>query len=600
MFLGKAHMLLIGCFWCITFGSFAQDQKVADSLARFYQQDSIADTAKLELLTELSFNETRDLRKGLQYAEELISLSQQTGNNNYLRKGFFLKGTKKRLLGHLDEALLAYFKSAEIARKTQHLTGEGEAYGAIADIYAIANNHSNAMHYYHKAITALQQSKNPVSLASVLSNAGDAHLNAKSYDSALFYFNEAKSIFDKVNYPSGIGYCLGNIGMVYANLAKNDLAEKYINEAIRILEETQDYYPICVYLISMADVYLSKGDHPTALAYTRRSLQLAEQYGLKEQVADASFKLSELYEKNGNTGEAFRYYKKHISYRDSVNNIKTVQRMADERTNFEVSQKQLEVNMLNREKQNQQTIVVFLFIILGLTLLLLGFLFWFYKSKSKEKQRWHQQELLQARLEIQEQTYRNISQELHDNIGQALSLVKLNINTIDLNDAAIAREKIAASKSLLIKAIQDVRDISKTLNTDFINETGFANAVEQQLQLLERTGLYATQLSVQGDICHYTPERELLAFRIVQELLNNIVKHAEANQINVSMNYKSEKLVISVWDNGRGFDLQAQQSSPNKGMGLRNIYNRLKLIKGVIFFESGPGKGTTVTIEILK
>jgi len=89
MFYRKAHLLLIGCFWFITMGVSAQDQKVADSLARIYQQNTLTDTAKLELLRNLSFNETRDLKKGIEYAEELISLSESTGNNIYLRRGYF-------------------------------------------------------------------------------------------------------------------------------------------------------------------------------------------------------------------------------------------------------------------------------------------------------------------------------------------------------------------------------------------------------------------------------------------------------------------------------------------------------------------------------
>ena len=95
MFYRKAPLLLIGCFWFIIAGVSAQDQKLADSLALIYQQNTVTDTAKLELLRNLSFNETRDLKKGLKYAEELISLSELSGNNIYLRRGYFLKGTKK-------------------------------------------------------------------------------------------------------------------------------------------------------------------------------------------------------------------------------------------------------------------------------------------------------------------------------------------------------------------------------------------------------------------------------------------------------------------------------------------------------------------------
>lgn len=597
----KAYSVLIGCYCIILSSVFAQEQKIADSLALIYEQNTLTGVAKFEFLTDLSFHEIRDLEKSLQYAEELISLSEQEGNMKYLRFGYFLVGTKKRLLGDLEEALKAYFKSAEIARKSSHITGEGEAYGAIADIYSVAKNYPNAMQYYRKAIAVLQRpGVDSTSLASVLSNAGDAYMNAGSYDSALYYFNEAKAIFDKVKHLSGIGYSLGNIGMVYANTGQDNLAEKNINEAIRILEETQDYYPICVYLLSMADVFLKKGKDKAAFNYTLRSSQLAEQYGLKEQIADASLKLSELYERSGNKGAAFKSYKKHITYRDSVNNIKTVQRMADERTRFEVSQKQLELNRVNKEKRNQQTILIFMFITLALTLMLLGALFWFYKSKSREKLRLHHQELLHAKLEIQEQTYRNISQELHDNIGQVLSLAKLNINTIDLNNVSGTNDKLSASKILISKAIQDIRDLSKSLNTDFISEIGLDNAVNQQLELLKRTGLYTTQLIVHGEVYHFEPERELLIFRILQELLNNIVKHAEASEIVVSMRYEKDKLIFEIEDNGKGFDMQTQQFYPNKGLGLRSIQNRIKLVGGVIRFESEKGRGTKVTFEIIK
>ena len=365
-------LIAFNCF--VISGAFAQEQKVADSLFRIYKQDTVQGTARLKLLLNLSFNEVGDYKKGIRYAEELISLSQQDSNKNYLLAGYFIKGTKERLLGNLDEALDAFFKSAEVAKKSQNSRGEGDSYGAIADIYSVGNNHTNAMDYYNKAISTLRKSNDSISLASALSNAGDEFLKAKKYDTALLYFEEAKAIFDKVNYLSGKGYSLGNIGMLYASIGKNDLAEKNMNEAIRILEETGDYYPICVYLTSMADVYLSKGDNQAALNYTLRSLRLAEAYRLKEQVADASLKLSELYEKTGNLNEAYKYYKKHIAYRDSINNINSVKKMADLRTNYEVSQKQIEVNLLNQQKRNQKNLVVSLGIILGLTIIIAGIL----------------------------------------------------------------------------------------------------------------------------------------------------------------------------------------------------------------------------------
>jgi class 3 adenylate cyclase len=382
----KACYLLIGFFCIIQYG-LSQDQKLADSLVRVYQKVKLEDTAKMKLLWQLSSNEMRDLKLGLSYAEELISLSIQKGNNLYLFRGYHLKGNKKKLLGDLDEALDAYFKSVEAAAKAHYALGEANAYMAIADVYTISQNHSNAMLYYNKAIATSRQARDSVLLAIVLTNAGGEYVENKKYDSALLYFRESTVISEKINYLIGKAYNLGNIGMVYAEQGKNDLAEKNINEAIGLLEENEVYDPICSYLMSMADIYLKKGDTTMALNHARRSLDLAEKYGLKDQIGDANEKLSMLYDTIGKPGEAFRYYKNYIVYRDSVNNLQSVQKMADLRTDFEVSRKQVEVDLLNQQKRNQRNILISLFIILGLGVVLLGTLYWYYKNISREKKR---------------------------------------------------------------------------------------------------------------------------------------------------------------------------------------------------------------------
>lgn len=387
LFKRKACYLLIGFFYLFTLSVSAQDQRIADSMVKIYKADTVKDEAKLELLRNLSFNEITNHKLALFYAEELIRLSIQKGNKSYLFHGYFQKGNAKRLLGDLEDAVNAFFKSAEVAKKEKSFSREGSAYGAVADIYAISDNHRNAMIYYQKAIEALRKSEDSVALASYISNAGDALFNDSKYDSALLYFRESGKIFERINYLTGKAYSLGNIGMVYANTGDNNLAEKNINEAIRILEEAEDYYPICVYLISMCDIYLQKGDQPTAMSYAKRSLQLAEKYGLKEQISDANLKLSELYEKEGNTAESFKYYRNYITYRDSVNNIKSVQKMADLRTDFEVSKKQTEVDLLNQEKRNQRIMLISVFVILGLTIVLLATLYWYFKNISREKKR---------------------------------------------------------------------------------------------------------------------------------------------------------------------------------------------------------------------
>lgn len=248
------------------------------------------------------------------------------------------------------------------------------------------------------------------------------------------------------------------------------------------------------------------------------------------------------------------------------------------------------------------TATLFIVCVAGSIMLLLQC---FHRSRKASAQR-HQlsggdreTQLLKTQLELQEQTLQHISQEIHDNIGQALTFVKLNINTIDLRKVEETQNKLAESKALIIKAIQDLRNVARSLNTDFINEAGLAACIEHQLNFLEKTGLYTTRFHLSESWSKSQPETELVLFRVVQELLNNIVKHAEASVIEVKLEGDPAKLSITVRDNGKGF-LPAQQAwvDGEKGLGLGNMRKRMAIIQGQLIIDSIPGQGTSVIIEV--
>lgn len=487
----KNHLLLFILFAVNITVAQAQVQSIADSLEAVYKKTPEADTARFELLKELSFHEIKDLKKGLGYATELVSLSEKKRNKNYLRMGYFLKGTKLRLMGNLQEALAAYFTSAQMASDMNDTNAEGESYGAIADTYSVGNNHFTAIAYYNKAIGILRKAGNEVSLASALSNAGDEFLNTKKYDSALLYFEEAKVIFDKANYSSGIAYSLGNIGMANAGIGRKTLAEKNMNDAIGLLTQLQDYYPICVYLNSIAEIYEGNGDNGTALQYTARSLQLATAYGLKEQAADASYKLSTLYEKTGQYKQALHYHQQYIAYRDSINNISTVQKMADLRTDFEVSQKQAEVNRLSEQKKSERKLTISLGIISVLAIIILGILFKYYRNKQhavqvlqmQKQQTEEQKAKAENALEVLQVTQKQLVQsakmvslgeltagiahEIQNPLNFVNNFSELSIDLLDeLKDATV--QQLPASKKA------DAEEIMKVLtdNLKKINDHG--------------------------------------------------------------------------------------------------------------------------------
>jgi signal transduction histidine kinase len=203
--------------------------------------------------------------------------------------------------------------------------------------------------------------------------------------------------------------------------------------------------------------------------------------------------------------------------------------------------------------------------------------------------------LLRTQLEIQEQTFKTISQEIHDNIGQVLSLAKLNLNTLDFTKEEATKEKTTSAKELVGKAIQDLRDLSKTLNTENIALLGLTKAIEQELQMLEKTGVIQTNLKIQGAVVPLEPQKELILFRIIQEALNNIMKHANASLISIVADYK-ENLNITINDNGEGFD--TNETSLAQGSGLRNMKSRSTLIGAGLTIDSKKDKGTEILLSL--
>lgn len=211
-----------------------------------------------------------------------------------------------------------------------------------------------------------------------------------------------------------------------------------------------------------------------------------------------------------------------------------------------------------------------------------------------------EKEILESRLEMQEQTFKNISQEIHDNIGQLLSLAKLNISTMDAENPKDVQEKREDSRELIGKAIQDLRDLSRSMNNDFVSEIGLLKAVVYELELLKKASSYTTDLQLEGAPVRLPAQQELIVFRIFQEVLNNIIKHAKASCITVQICFYPDRLVLRVTDNGQGFLASSylDGNAPSNSLGIRNMQNRARMIGAGFLLESRPGAGTTVTVHI--
>ena len=214
-----------------------------------------------------------------------------------------------------------------------------------------------------------------------------------------------------------------------------------------------------------------------------------------------------------------------------------------------------------------------------------------------------QQELLQTQLEIQEQTLKTISEEIHDNVGQVLSLAKLNLNTFNTITDEPTQLKIADTKNLVSKAINDLRNLSRSLYGDKITELGLPDAIANELKVLENSGQYKTGLKITGGQYKLEPQKQMVIFRIVQEAMNNTLKHAKAKNINVQLDYQPGLFTLLIEDDGIGFDTTTLQSTQT-GIGLKSMQNRAALIGGKFLIDSSTNSGTkiiiTLAIEMLR
>lgn len=341
----------------------SQNKKTADSLEIMYLNNEYSDKGKLEILKGLAVNHY-DVEKKIKYSIELINIAKQLNYTQYLYSGYLEKGNALRLKSEYSKALSSYVYAGNIVKKINKKK-LGSVYSLMADVYSSIGNNKSSIIYYEKAIKILKLEKDSIKIASTLLNLGDSYINSGNLLLAKEKTEEAKAIFIKIKYQIGEAYALGNLGMIYAKQDNDKQAEVNITKAITLLEKIEDYYPICVYLTYMSDIYLDKGDKAAALNYLVKSLALAKTHGLKKEISEANLKLSQLHDKLGDSKASLEHLKNHIIYRDSVNNLETVQKIADLRTDFEVSQKQAEVDLLSQQRKNQRIVVFATIIALG-------------------------------------------------------------------------------------------------------------------------------------------------------------------------------------------------------------------------------------------
>ena len=223
------------------------------------------------------------------------------------------------------------------------------------------------------------------------------------------------------------------------------------------------------------------------------------------------------------------------------------------------------------------------------------------RKHSEEKllmQEAYETELLKTQIEVQEQTLKTVAYDLHDNIGQLLSLTAVTLSTIDVNDPRAVAEKIAFITDLTQRSIDEVKILSKLLHSEELIRMGLIEAIMFELNWLQRSAQFAITFNKPDQLAAMSKtNQETIVFRLFQEIINNIIQHAKATAIIINLQQLDDEVHLEISDNGIGFDVD-QMDQLKKGMGLGNIKKRAEMLKGIAIINSIPGEGSVIKVII--
>lgn len=239
-------------------------------------------------------------------------------------------------------------------------------------------------------------------------------------------------------------------------------------------------------------------------------------------------------------------------------------------------------------------------VLIIVTSLVIIFFIVFQKRKNKlllnqmKQQQAFEAEIAQAQTETQEQTLKNIGWELHDNVGQLLSFASMQLSILKMQVSDDVKEKFKETSDALKESLAEVRQLSKTLNNEVVLNIGFEKSITNELNRLKKMKFASAELRVIGEKQPFTDRKhEIIIFRIIQEFLSNSVKYSEAENLSIILNYQKNNLVITMKDDGKGFNID----SVEKGSGLLNMKSRANLIKAKLDLTSKPNEGVTLVLN---
>lgn len=626
--------LLVFCLSIFTFEAYANayDSKIADN--------NPSDTNRLNKLLRLSEKlTTNNQDQAHEIADEALSLSTKLKNDDGIAKSLNIIGNIYLNQSDYYEAKHHFEQSIEYFKSSNNKSGMAGSFSGLGENFEKHGKYNEAIESFEQAYQIYNQTSDEKAIASTCNNLGVLFYLIGDVPTALKYYSEAQQILENSDDSINLRRILINKSLLFLENKDVDSARSYLYQKPLSDKKNLKQPDKAEYYLLLGQLELSDQDPKKALNYYDSAYVIAKNSQLSSAVCKSligkskaltetgAYNLSinqlsdcvKLLEKQENTSISMECllllsenyallndYQKSLLYFKEYEHLRYTEL---QKTNYKAEadayiKKQQEENLgliLERDRATRKLqLIIFLSLILILTLSFIFALIVFrIRQKSDiEKIISAQQKLhFNASIEAQEIERKRIASDLHDSVGQMLSLIKLNVS--ELNESICTQnsenqELLERSLTIIDNACEEVRTISHNLMPGSLIRLGLISATKDVIRNINSTSEIKVNLNTQLNGVRFKEKVEIAFFRIFQELINNSIKHSHATNIDVELSYDNQVLKMSVKDNGVGFSKESAFSG--KGIGWKNIKSRLSLINGDININSSNGLGSLISV----
>jgi two-component system NarL family sensor kinase len=544
-----------------------------------------------------------DYPKTLEYYFKALRINEELGNKNNMAKNLQNIGAVYELEGNQSQALGYYQQAKKINEGLRDTAGIAVTTLMIGINYTSQKNYPEALKYLSNSLKLYESIGDKSGIATNSLSLANAMIYSKDYYNALEYAYRGLKISQDLQDKNGIAGSYEDLGICYTNIAelpaKTHNAAPYIRNA------------------GGKTVGGKAANLRIALSFFDKEIALCKETGNLYRIQSGMLNRSEALARTGKYADALESYKQSIAIKDSVFNKEKNLKITNLEHQRELDLKESQIKILAQdnhvkslmeEKEKLANRILIGSIAMILAIAFSGVMYFVRKQKTerlianeKINTLLKEQELrsVSNMLEVQEEERKRIAADLHDRLGSMLSTVKLYFNSVEeqVDDLKQQnKDQYHKATSLLDEACDEVRKISHNLVSGELIKFGLVSAVNQMKDTIENTGKIKMNVLSFGMEARLDTSVEISVYRIVQELMTNVLKHARATEVTIQLNKAGNNLNIVVEDNGVGFDVEAAMKK--EGMGLKNLEVRVKKMNGAITFDSGKGRGTTTIIDI--